>query len=175
MNLIAIPTETFTAQACSLWSGQWLLLTAGDFAGKEYNCMTVGWGSFGTMWNKPFAQVFVRPSRYTHEFMERFNTFTLCAFPAHYRDALMLLGTKSGRDGDKIAEAGLTPCAATTVAAPVYSEAELAVECRKIYRQDLAPEQFLDTAIETNYPEGDYHRMYFGEITAVTGTNAYTR
>jgi flavin reductase (DIM6/NTAB) family NADH-FMN oxidoreductase RutF len=174
MTLTAIPPETFTAQACSLWSGQWLLLSAGDFAGKEYNCMTVGWGSLGTMWNKPFAQVVVRPSRYTYEFMERFNTFTLCAFPPYYRDALLLLGTKSGRDGDKIAEAGLTPCEATIVAAPVYDEAELTVECQKIYWQDMAPEQFLDNTIFTHYPAGDYHRVYFGEITAVAGINAYT-
>jgi flavin reductase (DIM6/NTAB) family NADH-FMN oxidoreductase RutF len=173
MNLNPIAPEKFTTQACSLWAGQWLLLSAGDFVAEDYNCMTVAWGSFGTMWGKPFAQVVVRPSRYTYEFMERFNTFSLCAFPDNSRDALTLLGTKSGRDGNKIAEAGLTPCAAITVATPVFAEAELTVECQKIYWQDMAPAQFLDPSIEANYSDGDYHRVYFGEIVAVAGTTSY--
>ena len=74
--------------------------------------MTISWGSLGVMWGRPFVQVVVRPQRYTFEFMERYQTFTLCAFPRQYHQALSLLGTKSGRDGDKIAEAGLTPTSA---------------------------------------------------------------
>jgi hypothetical protein len=91
------------------------------------------------MWNKPFAQVVVRPVRYTYQFMEKYPTFTLCAFPRTYRKALNLLGTLSGRDGDKIATAGLTPEAATQVAAPVYTQAELAIECRKMLAGSTEP------------------------------------
>lgn len=169
----AIPIAKLCGRFHDLWADQWLLLTAGDFAAKKFNCMTVGWGSLGTMWNKPFAQVVVRPQRYTREFMDQYDTFTLCAFPGKYRKALELLGTKSGRDGDKLAEAKLTPQAATSVGAPVYAEAELAIECRKIYWQDFDPAHFLDPAIAENYGKHDYHRVYFGEILAITGTRAW--
>jgi|YNPNPStandDraft_1061719.scaffolds.fasta_scaffold00270_10 flavin reductase (DIM6/NTAB) family NADH-FMN oxidoreductase RutF len=156
-----------------LWARQWLLLAAGDFAAGHFNAMTVGWGMLGTLWGKPVAQVFVRPTRYTYEFMERYDSFTLCVFSEHYRQALNLLGSRSGRDGNKIAQSGLTPIAATLVAAPAFAEAELIIECRKIYWQDLDPAHFLDPGIASNYPIRDYHRCYIGEIVAISGTPAY--
>jgi flavin reductase (DIM6/NTAB) family NADH-FMN oxidoreductase RutF len=170
---LPIPIEKWTSRTYGLWDKQWLLLTCGDFASADFNCMTVSWGSLGVMWNKPLAQVVVRPVRYTYQFMEKFPTFTLCAFPRTYRKALNLLGTLSGRDGDKMAASGLTPQAAITVAAPVYAEAELAIECRKMYWQDLDPSHFIDPDIDKNYPQKDYHRVYFGEIVAVNGVEKY--
>jgi flavin reductase (DIM6/NTAB) family NADH-FMN oxidoreductase RutF len=134
--------------------------------------MTVSWGSLGTMWNKPFAMVVVRPTRYTYQLMEKYETFTLCAFPEQHRKALSLLGSKSGRDGDKIAESGLTPEAATIVAAPCFAEAELVLECRKIYWDDYDPTHFLDPAINRMY-RNDYHRIYFGQVLAITGTEHF--
>lgn len=157
-----------------LFNNQWLLLTAGDFKAGRFNAMTVSWGSLGTMWNKPLAMAVVRPQRYTREFLETHDTFTLCAFRPAHRHALEILGSKSGRHGDKMAESGLTPVAATAVDAPVYDEAELALECRKTHWQDLDPAGFLSPAIAANYLKKDYHRIYFGEIVAVTGTDAYT-
>lgn len=150
-----------------------MLLTNGDFTAGHFNTMTVGWGSLGVMWGRPFVQVVVRPTRYTYEFMEQYDTFTLCAFPEAYRQALQLLGTKSGRDGDKIAEAGLTPIASTLIPAPGFAEAGLIVECRKIYWQDMDPAHFLDLTIEKHYAKKDYHRIYFGEVVAINGTEAY--
>jgi len=113
-----IAIEQFTARTHYLWSEKWFLLTSGSYQERNYNTMTVAWGSFGTMWNKPFVQVVVRPTRHTFSFTEEYESFTLCAFPERYRDALKLLGTKSGRDGDKIAESGLTPTTSKTVDAP---------------------------------------------------------
>jgi len=170
-----IPFDELLVRTHHLWENQWILLTSGDFAKGRFNSMTIGWGSLGTMWGRPFAQVVVRPVRYTHGFMERYDTFTLCAFPEGYRRALTLLGTKSGRDGDKIAEAGITPIASTRVAAPGFAEAELIVECQKIYWDDMDPTHFLDRSIEKNYPQKDYHRIYFGEIMAIFGEPAYSR
>jgi len=168
-----ISVQAFVAPTHYLWDKQWLLLTAGDFDAGHFNTMTVGWGSLGTMWSKPFAQVVVRPSRYTYQFMEQYDTFTLCAFSRTYRDALQLLGSQSGRDGDKIAKAGLTPMASTQVAAPSFAEAELVIECQKMYWQDMIPSHFLKPEIERNYPEGDHHRIYFGEILAIQGTETF--
>jgi flavin reductase (DIM6/NTAB) family NADH-FMN oxidoreductase RutF len=174
-NMLRQPLKVkeFVAHPCGLWEPEWLLLTCGDFAAGDFNCMTVSWGSLGVIWGKPFALVVVRPQRYTRQFIEKYPTFTLCAFSRKYRKALNLLGTKSGRDGDKIAEAGLTPVADSLVAAPVYQQAQLTLECRKMYWQDIDPTHFLDPAIDRNYPEKDYHRIFYGEILAVTGTEHY--
>ena len=169
MKRVPIPCEQLSVRFHHLWADQWMLLTSGDFAGGRFNTMAVGWGSLGAMWGRPFAQVVVRPTRYTREFLEAYDTFTLCAFPPKCRDAVQLLGTKSGRDGNKIAESGLTPTASSAVAAPCFAQAELVIECRKIYWQDLDPAHFLDPGIERNYPKKDYHRVYFGEVLAVSG------
>lgn len=169
----SIDPYRLVARPHTLWARQWLLLSAGDFAKDDFNVMTVAWGSLGFMWQKPFVQVVVRPTRYTYEFMERYPTFTLCAFGEDHRQALSVLGSRSGRDGDKISGTGLTPTAASAVAAPVFAEAELALECRRIYQCDLDAGQFLDPTIHEHYPQKDYHRVYFGRILAVSGTGDY--
>ena len=174
MTRIPIPPEKFLAKSHSIWDDQWFLLTSGDFQKGHYNTMTVSWGSLGNMWNRPFAQVVVRPTRYTFSFMEQYETFTLCAFPEEHREALNLLGAKSGRDVDKIAEAGLTPEAASVVAAPCFVEAELVLECKKIYWDDYDPSHFLDPRINDHYRQ-NYHRIYFGEILAITGVKHFSR
>ena len=125
------------------------------------------------MWNMPFAQVVVRPTRYTFEFMNRFNSFTLCAFPEKYRYALNLLGTKSGRNSNKIEESGLTPMQSQKVSAPAFQEADLVIECRKIYWQDFNAKNFINAQIEENYPQKDYHRVFFGEIVCIQATDRY--
>ncbi len=163
-----VPLDELILRSLHVWDQRWFLLTAGDHATGDYNTMTVSWGSFGTVWNRPFAQALVRHGRHTYGFMERYDTFTLSSFPERHREALRTLGALSGRDGDKIAQVGLTPEASQRVAAPCFAEADLVIECRKIYWQDLDPTHFLDPAIERNYPEGDYHRIYFGEIVAVS-------
>jgi flavin reductase (DIM6/NTAB) family NADH-FMN oxidoreductase RutF len=164
----------FQVQPYSLLARQWLVLTCGDLKTGRYNSMTVGWGSFGVMWNKPFVQVVVRPTRYTYEFMNRYPTFTLCALGKKYREALQILGTRSGRDGNKIAETGLTPIPSTKVAAPGFNEAQLILELKKMYWEDFRPENFLDPAIEELYPQKDYHRLFYGEILAIQGTGEYS-
>lgn len=163
-----LDVQTWTIEAVNLWAKRWFVLTGGVLSPGHFNQMTVSWGMFGELWSKPVAMVFVRPSRHTYGFMERNDSFTLCAFPEDYRKALQVCGTMSGRSGDKLSMAGLTPMAATTVAAPCYAEANLVVECRKIYFDDLKPSHFLSPEIETNYGGRDYHRCYIGEILAVS-------
>ena len=156
-----------------LFHHQWVLLTAGDFTAGKFNTMTIGWGALGTMWSKPFAYVAVRHSRFTFEFMEQYDTFTLTAFPQKYHDALSMLGTRSGRDGDKIKASGLTPEASVVVAAPAFKEAEILIECQKIYANDLNPAHFLEESINKHYPNRDYHRIYYGHILHAAGTRTY--
>ena len=123
--------DDFNANPFHLFNRQWFLLTAGDFASGKFNTMTVSWGYIGFMWGFPSAIVAVRPQRHTLGFIRGCDSFTLTAFGEGYRAALQLCGSKSGRDLDKIAAAGLTPEAAVQVKAPVFREAELVLECRK--------------------------------------------
>ena len=165
----AIPLSEITLPSFTAFDQGWFLVTAGDFASRRFNTMTVSWGFLGTMWSKPVAQVVIRPQRYTREFLDEFDTFTVSAFPASFRKALALLGSKSGRDGDKIAEAGLHPVAATTVAAPTFAEATLTLECRKLFRQEMRDESFRDRSILPQwYPTHDLHIVYIGEVLAAT-------
>jgi flavin reductase (DIM6/NTAB) family NADH-FMN oxidoreductase RutF len=174
MTLPSIALNQLNLNILATWHRDWFLLTAGDFASGAYNTMTVSWGSIGVIWNKPFVQVMVRPQRYTYPFIEKYPAFTLSAFPEPYRPALNLLGTKSGRDGDKIAESGLTPTASGVVAAPTFAEAELVFECEKMYYADIDPAHFLADHIAPHY-SGDYHRVYYGAIKAIAGTEKYRR
>lgn len=167
-----IPASEIVFPPFARWEPGWLLLTAGENRPAGYNSMTVSWGGLGVIWGRPLAIVVVRPQRYTFEFMERSASFSLCAFAESYRPVLTLLGTKSGRDSAKMQECGLTPLALTKIVSPGFAEAELILECRKTYFDDLKPEHFLADYIAPNYC-GDYHRMYFGEVVAAQGTAAY--
>jgi flavin reductase (DIM6/NTAB) family NADH-FMN oxidoreductase RutF len=173
MSRQTIPFDKFNTRLFNLFDRQWMLLTAGDYVDKKFNAMTISWGSLGIMWNKPFIQVVVRPQRYTFEFIEQYPTFTVSAFPQEYHQALSLLGTRSGREGNKIAESRLTPEASLKVAAPCFVEAELVFECRKIYWEDFTPTRFLADDIDRHYPIKDYHRIYYGEIQMLCGTSRY--
>ena len=141
---------------------QWMLITAGN--GENCNTMTASWGGLGVLWNAPVATCYVRPQRYTKEFLDREEYFTLTFFGEEYREALKLCGTVSGRDRDKIAEAGLT--LRYDAEAPYFDEAEMVMICRKIAAQDMDPAGFIDTSVEKHY-HNDYHRIYTGEITKV--------
>lgn len=165
--------EDFNFKPIANWDGQGMLLTSGDFNSNHFNAMTVGWGSLGVMWGLPFVQVVVRPVRYTYQFMEKYDTFTVCAFSETYAPALHLLGNKSGRDGDKIFLSGLTPIASAIVAAPGYEQASLILECKKLFWEDMDKNKFLDSRLEKKYPARDYHRMYFGEILAIHGEDHF--
>ncbi len=174
MNVI--DPYNFKTKINDLWGKQWFLLTSGSFSEKNYNTMTVAWGFFGVMWNKPVAAVVVRPTRHTFDFIEKYDTFTLTAFDMSIeknREALKLLGTKSGRDSDKIAETSLTIAKSDIIEAPTFKEAELSIECKKIYKNDFKPEDFLIPEIENSYPMKDYHTIYYGEIIQIKGVNKF--
>ena len=163
-NFKELDVNHLAIDAVDLWKEQWLLLTAGTK--EEFNMMTVAWGSIGCMWAKPFVQMVVRPQRYTHDYTEKYDTFTLCAFSKEFKKDLNYLGTVSGRDEDKLSKTGLHVMDSKIVEAPSYKEASLILECKKIYRQEMDEKGFLDSSIHDKYPEKDYHTIYFGEILA---------
>ncbi|MBN1989985.1 MAG: flavin reductase family protein [Bacteroidales bacterium] len=145
-----------------LIDNQWMLITAGNT--DKMNTMTASWGTLGILWNKPIAIIFIRPQRYTYEFIEANDLFSLSFFDESYRDALEFCGTKSGRDYNKPEETGLTTTP-TPNGAIAFNEAELILECKKLYFGDIKEMNFLDpTIVSRNYPHKDFHRFYIGEI-----------
>ena len=146
-----------------LISDGWGLVTAGNENG--FNTMTVSWGALGEIWGKDAAFVFIRPQRYTFEFTEKEEIFTLSFYGSEFKDALKICGSKSGRDIDKAAVCGLTPV--FTDGGVTFEQAEYTLVCRKMASQFINPAGFADTSIENNYANKDYHKMYVGEIIKV--------
>lgn len=146
-------------------SKQWMLITAGDEL--KSNTMTAGWGGLGVMWNKNVATAVIRPQRYTKEFVDNNDMFTLSFLPEEKREALNICGRVSGRDvEDKWAEAGLHPYYVDGTTA--VEEAEMVLVCKKLYAQEMYPECFIETECDTKwYPQADYHTMYIAEIVKV--------
>jgi len=140
---------------------KWMLITAGTI--DSYNTMTASWGGLGVLWNKNICFCFIRPSRYTYNFMEKSDFFSLSFFNKEYRDVLQFCGTNSGRDVDKVNMTGITPLEGFT-GTVYFAEAKLVLECKKIYYQDLDHTHFIESDIIEHYPEENYHRIYIGEI-----------
>ena len=145
----------------SLIGDQWMLITAGDK--EDCNTMTASWGGLGVIWGAPSATCYIRPQRYTKEFVDREEYFTLAFFGEEYRDALALCGSKSGREVDKVKECGFTVKAARC-GAPYFEEAELVLVCRKRFVQPMDPARLPEDVKERWYPQKDYHTLYIGEI-----------
>ncbi len=148
--------------AFKLIGRDWMLITAKS--GDELNTMTASWGGMGHLWNRDVVYIFIRPQRHTLNFVDKSDNFTLTFFPEKYRNDLTYLGTVSGRDEDKIAETSLTPVVEGEF--PYFEESDVVIKCKKIYKQRLDRECFLDPSIEKNY-DNDYHYMYIGEVVEV--------
>lgn len=146
--------------AIKLIGSDWMLITAKD--GEKVNAMTASWGALGVLWNKNVCICFIRPQRHTYLLTEKEERFSFAFLGDGYRDALRLCGTKSGRDCDKLALAGLTSDELDGV--PVICESEILLVCKKIYCDDLKESCFLDESLLSNYKLKDYHRFYVCEI-----------
>ena len=145
----------------TLIGDQWMLITAGTK--EKCNTMTASWGGLGVLWGGPVATVYIRPQRYTLEFVENSDYFTLSFFGEAYRKALALCGSKSGRELDKVKECGFTVMEAEC-GAPYFAEAELVLVCRKRFVQPMDPDRLPEDVKERWYPQKDYHTLYIGEI-----------
>lgn len=146
----------------------WALLAAGNDAAS--NCMTISWGGLGTLWNKPVATAYVRQSRYTKQFLDGSDTFSVNLFDGTERPALGILGRVSGRDGDKLAKTDLTQ--SLVDGTPVIDQARVILVCRKAYVGPLAPAGIRDPKVEPrNYSgadAGNYHTMYVGYVESTS-------
>lgn len=140
---------------------EWMLVTAGTK--EKCNTMTASWGSLGELWSHYVSTIYIRPTRYTLEFLNKESYYSLSVFDEAYRAALNYCGSHSGRDGDKVKAAGLTPVFENGT--PYFAEAKLVLVCKKLYRQDFDPACFLEPSLDAaNYPKKDYHKMFIGSI-----------
>lgn len=142
---------------------KWALVAAGT--PEDHNAMTISWGGVGSLWNKQVATVYVRPNRHTFRYMEQNEYFTVSFYPDTCKKALGIMGSKSGRDCDKDAQAGLTCVPAQN--SVTYAEAECTLLCRKLYAQDLDAASFPEDVRQRFYGTEPAHRMYIGEIIAI--------
>lgn len=159
-----IKHENFQENAFEMIGKDWLLITA-EKDGKV-NTMTASWGGVGVLWNKKVTYIFIRPKRYTKEFVDFSDRLSVCVLPNSYRKELAYLGNVSGKDEDKISNANLKVQKYEDV--PYFDEARLTLICRKLYAQDLKEECFIEKdIIDKWYPEKDYHTMYVVEIEKI--------
>ena len=143
---------------------KWCLISAVKEDGTV-NTMTASWGGVGVMWNKNVATIYVRPQRYTKEFIDEAAYFTLSFFDEKYRSVLNYCGKNSGRDTDKVKECNLHVQIDESV---TFEEAELSLVCKKLYHAPILESGFIDQKLsDQNYPDRDFHEMYIGEIVKV--------
>lgn len=157
----------FKTDIFKIFNNDWALLTAGTK--DKFNTMTISWGGLGTLWSKPVATVYVRPNRYTYEFIENNPLFSISFYPKDYKKALALLGAKSGRDCDKIKEANLTPQFLDDIV--TFKEATTTIICKKLYYQDLDISRFPQEAVEAFYGTDPVHRLYIAEVIKIIEIN----
>lgn len=153
----------FNTNIFEQYAKKWALLTAGDK--DKFNTMTISWGGLGTLWNKPVATVYIRTSRYTNEFMKDNDYFTVSFYPDECKKVLGVLGSKSGRDMDKIHESGLTPKEVEN--GITFAEAEVTLVCRKLICQRLEPENMIPEIAKQFYENEAEHDMYVGEVVFI--------
>ncbi len=153
----------FKAESFNIFDKSWAVLTAGNK--QDFNSMTISWGGLGTLWGKPAATVYVKPVRYTHEFMEKSDCFTISFYNEKYRNALMIFGSLSGRDCDKAAKAGFNPVFLDN--AVTYKEADKTLVCKKIYRQDMDLRYIPKDVAGSFYKSEAPHTIYIGEVLEI--------
>ena len=135
------------------------ILTAGGY--NDFNGMTVSWGGVGVLWNMNVAFVFVRKSRHTYKFTEKYDSFTLSFLPKQYQEAYKIFGTLSGKDIDKFEKTGLHPSFEPDFNGYFIAEADYVFRLKKLCA--IPFEEYQDQ-ISSFYPNGDYHTVYICKI-----------
>jgi flavin reductase (DIM6/NTAB) family NADH-FMN oxidoreductase RutF len=138
----------------------WALVSAGSKT--KANTMTISWGGVGVLWGKNVAFIFVRDSRYTKEFLDNYEFFSISFMGKDYKNALNYCGSHSGRDIDKVKEAGLTWNYKHSI--PFIDEGDFVFICHKLSATRITEDSFISPDVKNWYADGDMHTMYVGEI-----------
>ena len=81
-------------------------------------------------------------------------------------EAVTYCGTHSGQNEDKLAKLSLVIVPAQQVSSGIINACPINYECKVIGSSDIVPEMLSDTVKSEYYPQGDYHRVYFGQVLA---------
>lgn len=165
MAKVLVPYTEYFPQTMQRLSDEGLLLVTIGSDGKP-NVMTIGWGMIGEIWHRPIFLVLVRPSRHSYSRLEQVGDFTVNVLPKELAAAAGLCGRVSGRDCDKFREANLTQIPSREVRTPIIQECVVHYECRTVQRVDMEPAALIQAVRQQFYKDGDFHRIYFGEIVA---------
>ena len=136
-------------------------------SGKKGNPMTIGWATLGVIWRTNILTVLVRPSRFSFNLLEQSMEFGICVPTEDMREKILFCGMNSGRDVNKIAECGFTQVKAHKIEIPLIKECSIHYECRIVHKNQIIPAELDQELKQDNYPGGDYHTIYYGEITGV--------
>jgi len=150
-------------ETIEILDGNGALLVSGDLP----NAMTIGWGTIGIIWGRPVFIVYVRPTRYTFQLMEKSEAFSVNFLSERYSREINICGTRSGKDTDKIASCNFTMVKGILIPTPYIAESTFHYECRIIERNTVDPVTLDQLIINRYYPLKDFHRLYFGEIAGV--------
>lgn len=148
---------------CDKLNNEWALLTAGDK--KKFNSMTISWGTFGVLWFKNVVTVYVRPERYTLEFLKKQKYFTVSFYDKKYKKDLQILGTKSGRNTNKMQEISLTPNFLEK--GITFKEASQTFVCKKLYMGQMDLNKMDEPTKQQNYTSPEGHYVFIGEIEKI--------
>jgi flavin reductase (DIM6/NTAB) family NADH-FMN oxidoreductase RutF len=168
-RFIEIPADKISENVFDLIGEQWMLITAGT--AEHFNTMTASWGTAGILWHLPVAICFIRPQRYTFEFAENNEYYTLSFLENGNREILQYCGSRSGRNTDKVEETGLKPLS-TRLGNVYFEQCKLVIECKKLYADRINEDSFvMRDLIQKNYPRKDFHKFYIGEIVSCLVSN----
>ena len=138
----------------------WMLITA-QKDGRT-NMMTASWGGFGIMWGKNVVTVYIRPSRFTKEFVDAGEKFSICIMDEKYRKQLNYCGSKSGRNEDKVKTCGFSVEKGDGTV--WFKESRLVLICKKLYSQPMEAAALNDEKLNNAMWKDDLHDMYIAEI-----------
>lgn len=171
IKIKTLSPDTLRKNPFQLIGKDWMLVTAGSE--EKVNTMTASWGGLGVMYGKNVAFIVIRPNRYTKEFIDQEDTFSLSFYDKEYRKTMNYLGTVSGRNEDKIQKSGLTLNRVDNT--PYFDEANMVLICKKLFKQPLNTDGLVDDKLKTTwYRNGDFHTLYIAEITKIMQIRHYT-
>lgn len=164
MSFKEYKVEELELNPFKFWGKDWVLITAGNE--EKVNTLTAGWGGLGVFWQKNVANIYIRSTRYTKEFIDNNDRFSITSFGSGSREELGYLGRVSGRDEDKIQKVGYTTEFEDGV--PYIKEGNVVLICKKLVKTELLSQNFEDISYDTRiYPEKDYHTLYIAEIEKI--------
>lgn len=164
-NFAVISPAEFQCRPFNMIEKDWFVITT-QKGGDNANAMTANWAGIGFLWWEPVAFTFIRPQRFTHDLIDSTDAHSIALFDEAYRKQLVFCGEASGRDTDKAKECGFTLLWHDGI--PFFAEAEIVMLCRKMAKQPLSPDGFIDPVIgEKAYPERDYHDLYISKILKI--------